>query len=86
MKVLLRKDVRGVGRRGDVVDVKFVSPAYATVRLCEPSVSDAVLMLAEPPDSVAVPSDVLPSKNSTSPEGVPEPGATAATVAVIVTD
>jgi hypothetical protein len=70
----------------DVVLMKFVSPAYWTVRSCEPSARADVLRLAEPPESDARPSDVVPSKNSTLPVGVPAPGEAAATVAVIVTD
>ena len=70
----------------DVLPAKLDAPAYTAVRLCEPSASDDVLMLAVPPDSVAVPSDVEPSKNSTEPVGVPLPAPDTATVAVIVTD
>ena len=42
--------------------------------------------VAEPADSVTVPREVTPSKNSTDPVAVPAPGETAATVAVNVTD
>ena len=42
--------------------------------------------MAEPLESVAVPSDVEPSKNSTLPVAVPAPGDETATVAVIATD
>jgi hypothetical protein len=42
--------------------------------------------VAEPEDSVTVPREVCPSKNSTDPAAVPAPGAVAATVAVKVTD
>jgi hypothetical protein len=42
--------------------------------------------VAEPEDSVTVPREVVPSKNSTDPAAVPAPGAVAATVAVKVTD
>ena len=42
--------------------------------------------VAEPADSVTVPREVVPLKNSTDPAAVPAPGAVAATVAVKVTD
>ena len=42
--------------------------------------------VAEPADSVTVPREVTPSKNSTDPVAVPTPGETGATVAVNVTD
>ena len=42
--------------------------------------------VAVPPESVPVPNEVAPSKNSTVPLGVPAPGADALTVAVKVTD
>jgi len=42
--------------------------------------------VAVPPDSVPVPSVVVPSRNVTVPVGVPVPGGTTATVAVKVTD
>ena len=42
-------------------------------------------MLATPLESVAVPSDVDPFMNWTVPVGVPAPGLTATTLAVIVT-
>ena len=41
--------------------------------------------VAEPEDSVTVPREVVPSKNSTVPAAVPAPGAVVATVAVKVT-
>ena len=50
----------------------------------KPSASDAVAKVPFPPDSVALPIDVPPSKNVTVPVGVPEPGAAAVTVAVTV--
>jgi hypothetical protein len=43
------------------------------------------LSVVTPPLRFAVPSDVVPLKNSTVPVGVPVPGLTAATVAVNVT-
>jgi len=42
--------------------------------------------VATPPAKGDVPRDATPSKNSTIPVGVPDPGATAVTVAVKVTD
>ena len=42
--------------------------------------------VAEPEDSVTVPREVVPSKNSTVPAAVPEPGVIGATFAVKVTD
>ena len=42
--------------------------------------------VAEPADSVTEPREVVPSKNSTVPAGVPVPGEVTATVAVKVTD
>jgi len=44
-----------------------------------------VVTLATPDESVPVPSDVDPLVNCTVPVGVPDPGLTAPTVAVIVT-
>jgi hypothetical protein len=42
--------------------------------------------VAEPEDSVTIPREVPPLKNSTDPVAVPAPGETGATVAVNVTD
>ncbi len=42
--------------------------------------------VAEPEDSVTIPREVTPLKNSTDPVAVPAPGETGATVAVNVTD
>ena len=70
----------------DVLPTKLALPAYTAVMLCEPTLSADVLMLALPPDSVAVPSEVRPSKNCTLPVAVPEPGAFTATLAEIVVD
>ena len=58
----------------DVLVVKLALPA-----------SEAVLMLALPATSGAVPSDVAPSKNSTDPVAVPAPGGFTATLAVSAT-
>ena len=51
-----------------------------------PTPSWLVLMLAVPPESCAVPSELLPSTKVTVPVGVPTPGALADTVAVSVKD
>ena len=70
----------------DVLPVKSGLPAYTAVMLCGPTMSADVLMLALPPDSVAVPSEAAPSKNCMEPSGPPAPGEFAATVAEIVVD
>jgi hypothetical protein len=69
----------------DVPPVKFGSPAYTAVSECPPTASDDVLIAAEPPETVVVPSDVAPSKNSIEPPGLPAPGAFTDTLAVTVT-
>ena len=46
----------------------------------------AVVIDADPLSRVAVPIGTPPSRNVTFPDGIPDAGATAATVAVIVTD
>jgi hypothetical protein len=51
-----------------------------------PADNAAVANVALPELSVPVPNVVVPSLNVTVPDGVPEPGATAETVAVNVTD
>ena len=53
---------------------------------CEPTVSVFVVNVAMPPESVPVLMVVVPSLNVTVPVAGPAPGATAATVAVNVTD
>jgi len=53
---------------------------------CEPTASVVVVSAAVPPESVPVPIFAAPSLNVTVPVAVPAPGATAATVAVNVTD
>jgi len=53
---------------------------------CTPTESDETASAAEPPETDAVPSDVVPSKNSTVPDGEPAPGALTDTVAVSVVD
>jgi hypothetical protein len=70
-----------------VLLAKFVSPPYAPVIECVPTESVLVLKVATPEAlSVPVPRVVVPSRNETVPVGVPVPGATAATVAVNITD
>ena len=53
---------------------------------CVAVLSAEVLIEALPELSDAVPSEVAPSKNSTVPVAVPEPGAFVATETVMVTD
>lgn len=64
---------------------KCESPLYFAVIECEPAISavDWVLKVATPPDRLALPSEVLPSKKVTLPVGVPLYAG--ATVAVKVT-
>jgi hypothetical protein len=52
---------------------------------CVPADNVLSVKVAWPPDRLALPSDVLPSRKVTLPAGVPAPGATAATMAVKVT-
>ena len=54
--------------------------------LCVATDKVAVLKLATPPESVIVPRVVAPSANVTVPVGVPDPGASAVTVAVNITN
>ena len=62
----------------------FATPPYDAVRLCEPAVNEDTASVAVPLFSVAVPSDVAPSKNVTVPPvGVFGP-VTLVTVAVTV--
>ena len=72
---------------GVALPTKLVSPPYVAVTLCAPGVRLVTASVAWP----AVLSGPLPrltpaSSNVTLPVGVPLPGATAATVAVSVTD
>ncbi len=69
----------------DVLAAKFGSPRYCAVSESVPTGSVVVVRTAVLPLSLAVPSEVVPTKNCTEPVGVPEPGATTATVAVSVT-
>jgi hypothetical protein len=73
----------------DVLVLKFAFPAYTAVIEWGEPLTDSVevLMVATPePLSVPVPIVAAPSFKVTVPDGVPEPGAAAATVAVNVTD
>jgi hypothetical protein len=69
---------------GEVEPVKLALPLYTAVREWDPTPNALVVNVAVPPESVAVPRRVAPSKKSTVPVGVPPPGATAVTVAVRV--
>ena len=64
----------------------MVSPLYTAVILCEATDSDDVLNVAVLELSEPVPRIVAPSLNVTVPVGLPDPGDTAETVAVNVTD
>jgi hypothetical protein len=70
---------------GDVLDVKVLSPEYTAVTALAPVARASGASEPEPPESVAVPSKVVPSKNETVPLGVPVSGLTGATVADNVT-
>jgi hypothetical protein len=70
---------------GEVSPVKLLSPRYCAVIELAPAVRADVEIVATPPESVAVLSEVPPLKNWTEPVGVPIPGLTALTVAVSVT-
>lgn len=69
-----------------VLGRKLLSPAYSAVIECEATLKAPVKNVAEPPLKVPVPKVVVPSLKVTVPVGVPVAGATAATVAVNVTD
>jgi hypothetical protein len=69
-----------------VLVAKLVSPPYTALIEWDPTASELVLKVAVPPVSVPVPMLTAPSLNVTLPLGVPVAGATAATVAVKVTD
>ena len=72
----------------EVLPAKLPSVLYTAVMLCGLPATDSavVLKVATPPLRVPVPNVAAPSLNVTVPVGVPAPGATAATVAVNVTD
>jgi hypothetical protein len=57
---------------------KLASPEYVAEIVWLPAANPFVVRTAVPPESGAVPSNVLPSKNSTEPLGDPAPGATVA--------
>ena len=65
----------------DVLPLKLASPEYTAVSEWPPTASAEVLIEAELPLTGELPSDVAPSKNSTVPPGVPEPGGITDTVA-----
>jgi hypothetical protein len=67
-----------------VLPAKLLFPAYTAVIECWPTDRLVILRLAVPVLRVAVPSVTPPSMNVTDPSGVPAPGDTALTVAVIV--
>lgn len=70
----------------DVLAEKLLLPPYAALIEWLPRLSVEVLNVAIPPLSVFEPKVVAPSLKVTVPVGVPDPGATALTVAVKVTD
>ncbi len=55
----------------EVLGSNAESPRYEAVMECEPTLSAEVESVADPAFSVAVPSEIVPSKNSTVPVGVP---------------
>jgi hypothetical protein len=69
----------------DVLTVKLESPRYCAVSESVPTGSVVVMRIAELPLRLAVPREVVPTKNCTEPIGVPAPGATTAMVTVSVT-
>ncbi len=73
-------------KTGDVLVVKLPSPLYTAVIECEATDRFDVVNVATPPASVPAPMRVAPLKNEAAPVAVPAPGATAAMVAVNVTD
>ena len=70
----------------EVLAAKLVSVPYTAVMLWVAALSVEVLNVAVPPLRVPVPKVVEPSRKVTTPVGVPAPGATAATVAVKVSN
>ena len=69
----------------DVLPEKSGSPRYSAVNESVPTGSVVVVKIAVLPLRLAVPREVVPTKNCTEPVGVPAPGATTAMVAVSVT-
>ena len=70
----------------EVLVLKLLSPLYTAVIEWEPAANDVVVKLTCPELSVLVLSAVVPSLKIIVPVAVPEPGDTALTVAVNVTD
>src|ERR1043166_1437156 len=70
----------------EVLLLKLLSPRYTAVMALLLTLSEEVISVAWPDTSALVTSAVAPSRKITLPVGVPEPGGTAATVAVNVTD
>jgi hypothetical protein len=65
----------------ELLVTKLESPLYFEVTACEPAISAVALVenVATPPERLAFPNDVLPSKKLTLPVGVPlNAGVTAA--------
>ena len=62
-----------------------VSPLYTAVMLFEPTGIAVVVNVAVLPVSGDVPSNLVPAKKETEPEGVPVPGGVTATAAESVT-
>ena len=60
--------------------------AYDAVSEWLPTAKVVAVKVADPPESVEVPSTVVPSLNVTVPFTIPDPGATRLTIAVNVTD
>ncbi len=60
-------------KAGEMLVRKWESPLYFAVIECEPATSAVawVLKAATPPDRLALPSEVLPSKKVTLPVGAP---------------
>ena len=69
----------------EVLTAKFASLPYETVMGCVGTPAIGLASVAWPEARAAVPMDTPLSRKVTVPVGVPEPGATAATVAVKVT-
>jgi len=70
----------------EVLPVKLLSALYVAVIECPPTASVVVVRAAVLPVRLTVATVAAPSLNVTVPVGVPAPGATAATVAVKVSD
>src|SRR5690242_16279614 len=55
----------------EVLPVKFVSPSYIAVIVCDPALRAEVLRVATPAFRAPVPSELEPSLKVTEPVGVP---------------